>query len=137
MQNYRNEVSTSDFINVIDRSATSLFFTNFLVDWTIRSMWIHFQRFGNVIDIFIPGKRSNQGKKFGFVKSKDVHNLEDMLARIRLVAVGADKLLVHEAHFRRNEIRQKINRAGEASGTKSADLPSPQRREDRNANYVR
>lgn len=103
----------------------------------MRSMWIHFQRFGKVIDVFVPAKRSKQGKKFGFVKYKDVRNLEDMLTSIRAVAVGADKLLVHEARFRRNEVRKPNYHANEAIQTTAVDVPSRSRRwEDLKPRYT-
>lgn len=87
---------------MIESSGTSLFFTNFPDDWTRRSMWIHFQRFGSVLDIFIPTKRSKQGMKFGFVKFKDIKNLEVLLAQIKGVPIGAEYLHVNEARCGRN-----------------------------------
>lgn len=100
-KNFRGKATMSDFLKVIDRSGVSFFFTNYPKDWTRQSMWIHFQRFGNVLDIFIPNKRSKQGTKFGFVKFKEVNNMEDLLVKIKSVAVGANYLLVNEARFRR------------------------------------
>lgn len=94
-------------INVIDKSGTSLFFTNFPEDWTTRSMWIHFQRFGQVIDIFIPEKRSRLGMKFDFVKYKYINEIKQLVSRIKAFVVGAEYLVINEARFRRGEGRQK------------------------------
>lgn len=99
----RGTLPKKAFISVLDRIGTSFFFTNFTEDWTRESMWKHFLRFGTTIDIYIPSKRSKQGKLFGFVKYKDVANVQTLLNRIRLVAVGADWLTIHEAKYRREK----------------------------------
>lgn len=47
-----------------------------------------------------------QGKKFGFLKFKEVKNTEELLAKIKSVTIGADHLLVKEARFKRTERNQ-------------------------------
>lgn len=86
---------------MLDRIGTSFFFSNFTEDWTRESTWKHFQRFGIVLDIFIPYKRSKFGKLFRFVKYKDVTDVAALLNKICLVAMGADRLFIQEAKFRR------------------------------------
>lgn len=98
----RGKLPHDDFVSAHDRIGINFFFTNFTEEWTRESMWKYFLRFGTVIDIFIPSKRSKWGKMFGFMKFKDVSDVEILLNKIRSVAVGADWLFIQEAKFRRD-----------------------------------
>lgn len=46
---------------------------------------------------FIPLKWSNQGKKFGFVKYKDVHDVDSLVLHLQGVAIGAAYITINEA----------------------------------------
>lgn len=102
---YSGKATAIYFINVIDKPGMSLYFMSFPEDWTMRSMWIHFQTFGEVLDILIPAKQSRLGMKFGFAKYKDIKDIKQLVSSIRVVAVGAEYLVINEARFRRGEVK--------------------------------
>lgn len=55
-----------------------------------------------MLDIFIPSKRSKDGKLFGFVKYKDVTDATALLNKIRSVVMGVDRLFIQEAKSMRH-----------------------------------
>lgn len=81
----------------------SFFFTDFPENWTRESMWIHFERFGRVIDVFIPTKKTRAGKCFGFVRYKGVTDPDKLVREVRGVAVGPELITFNVAKFGRIE----------------------------------
>jgi RNA recognition motif-containing protein len=56
----------------LDQSTTSFFVTNFNDDIHRGDLWQIFARFGSVGEVIIPNKLNKYGKRFGFVKFKEV-----------------------------------------------------------------
>lgn len=86
---------------VFDKVSKSFFFSDFPNDWTKLSMWRFFKQFGLVIDVFVPHKRSSLGKAFGFVRYKEVKDVNKLLRDIRSVAVGSVYITINEAKYKR------------------------------------
>jgi RNA recognition motif-containing protein len=62
----------SSFIQTLDKITTSFFFTNFPEDASSGDLWSLFLKFGRVREVYIPKKLDKMGKRFGFVKFKEV-----------------------------------------------------------------
>ena len=64
------------------KDVISFYFTRFPEDATAKDLWFHFKQQGDVREVFIPRKRNNQGRRYGFVRYKgvrDVHQLQQHL----------------------------------------------------------
>ncbi|GJS79466.1 RNA-directed DNA polymerase, eukaryota [Tanacetum coccineum] len=86
-----------DVLNI----STSFFVTNFPEQTTTKELWRLCKQYGNVIDVFIPNRRSNLGKSFWlrfFIKILEVKRLVNNLCTIW---IGKFKLHVNIARFNR------------------------------------
>ncbi|GAU12981.1 hypothetical protein TSUD_191730 [Trifolium subterraneum] len=82
---------------------TPFFFTNFPEDATVDDLWSRFGRFGRVGEVYIPKKLDKQGRRFGFVKFRDVDDIERFLPTLSDIWIGSFKLRINRARFRRDE----------------------------------
>nr|GEV43443.1 RNA-directed DNA polymerase, eukaryota [Tanacetum cinerariifolium] len=77
--NMGGQRSKEDEFNKI---STSIFVTNFLDVFTAKELWNVCKQYGNVVDAYIPNRRSKAGKRFGFMRFIKVFDEE------RLVTCG-------------------------------------------------
>lgn len=96
----------------LEKISTSLFFTDFPKDWMSRSMWSFFNRFGLVVDIYVPLKRTKTGKRFGFVRYKGVSDIDALTSKIKTIAVGMDPITINLAKFKRRLSDNAVKRTG-------------------------
>jgi hypothetical protein len=87
----------------LDKEATSFFFTNFPEDVKEVDLWGRFARFGRVGEVYIPKKLDKQGRRFGFVKYRNVGDAERFLSTISDIWFGTYKLRINRAKFSRDE----------------------------------
>jgi len=66
------------YFHHLDNSTTSFFFTHFPDNLGHLDLWKLFDRFGRVGEVFLPSKRDKWGRRFGFVKFKEVSNEEEL-----------------------------------------------------------
>lgn len=59
-----------------------------------------FNRFGLVVDIYVPLKRSKGSRRFGFVRYKGVVDVNDLILKNKKIAVGADPITINAAKFK-------------------------------------
>ncbi|MCI16832.1 endonuclease/exonuclease/phosphatase family protein, partial [Trifolium medium] len=93
----------SSYAHRMDQISTSFFVTNFPEELGWGDLWKIFARFGSVTDVFIPKKVDKWGRKFGFVKFKEVRDMEDLSTRLEDVWCGNFKLRVNRARFRKGD----------------------------------
>jgi hypothetical protein len=110
------------FVNRLTKETTSFFFTNYPVDTPVMDLWKMFARFGRVGEVYIPQKLDKQGHKFGFVKFKEVQDVEELNRRLGDIWMGTYHLRINPSRFGRN--KKKSN-----SPPRASDLP-PRRRSD-------
>jgi hypothetical protein len=90
------------YVHRLDQVATSFFFTNFPKDVFEEDLWKRFARFGRVGEVYIPKKVDKQGRRFGFVKYREVKDeweATDLLRCISDIWFGTFKLRVNRARF--------------------------------------
>jgi len=87
----------------LDNITTSFFFTKFPDDTKHSALCKLFACYGHVAEVFVPKKLDRWGRKFCFVKFKDVRVLEDLEARLEEVWLGDVRLKVNRARFGREE----------------------------------
>lgn len=88
------------------KGLTSYFFTNIPDDFGEEAMWGVFKHWGKVWDIYIPPRRDKNGKRFGFVKFKDVLNAKALEESLKMVQIGDKKVTVNLPRYGRNAIRR-------------------------------
>jgi hypothetical protein len=93
------------FVSRLDKETTSFFFTNIPEEVQVVDLWSLFAKFGRVGEVYIPMKRDKRGNRFGFVKYKDVNNVEALASRLEEVWVGSYKIRVNLARFGRNSLK--------------------------------
>ncbi|XP_020203059.1 serine/arginine-rich splicing factor 8 [Cajanus cajan] len=76
-------------------NSTSFFFTNVAENQEISVLWKIFQKWGKVVDVFIPKKRDNQGRRFGFVRFSGVCDVEGLERSLNSIVIGARRLKVN------------------------------------------
>ncbi|GAU09987.1 hypothetical protein TSUD_393040 [Trifolium subterraneum] len=95
------------YVHRLDSEATSFFFTNFPDDIKAVDLWPRFARFGRVGEVYIPSKVDKQGRRFGFVKFREVKEASELLRRLSNIWIGTFKLRINLSKFvRRAEATQ-------------------------------
>ncbi|KAK2412588.1 SC35 splicing factor [Trifolium repens] len=67
------------FVHRLDQETTSYFITNFPEETNSMELWSKFARFARVGEVYIPNKVDKQGRRFGFVKFKEVTDAVELL----------------------------------------------------------
>jgi RNA recognition motif-containing protein len=96
------------YVHRLDQSATSFFFTNFPVETKAVDLWPKFAHFGRVGEVYIPNKLDKQGRRFGFVKYRDVKDVRRQLDLISNIWVDSFKLRVNIPRFEKGSPRQEL-----------------------------
>jgi RNA recognition motif-containing protein len=96
------------YVHRVDKTSTSFFVTNFPEDLVWGDLWKLFAKFGSVCDVFIPKKVDKWGRRFGFVKFKEVKEFEVELLSKKLEDVWWDnfKLRVNRARFAKGDKKE-------------------------------
>ncbi|MCI17509.1 endonuclease/exonuclease/phosphatase family protein, partial [Trifolium medium] len=88
-------------------------FTNFPEEASSEELWVVFRKYGRVAEVYIPKKLDKWGRRFGFVKFKEVNEVEVLGERLKDVWLGTFKLRVNRARFGRSEVKDEIPRKSE------------------------
>jgi len=82
---------------------TSFFFTNIPPGHEEKELWNIFQRWGRVLDVFIPKKLNSRKQHFGFVRFHGVRDVCELKRRLDAIWIGLWKLHVNIARYRKKE----------------------------------
>ncbi|KAK2442416.1 hypothetical protein QL285_013611 [Trifolium repens] len=99
-----SKANRQGYVHRLDKSATSYFFTNFPDDVKAVDLWPKFARFGRVGEVFIPAKVDKQGKRFGFVKFREVRDATELLRCISNIWIDSFKLRINLSKFHPEEV---------------------------------
>jgi hypothetical protein len=75
----KGENKNKGYVHRLDQVATSFFITNFPEDVQAVDLWPKFSRFRRVGEVYIPDRLDKQGRRFGFVKYRDVRDPKEQL----------------------------------------------------------
>ncbi|XVF11360.1 hypothetical protein REPUB_Repub08aG0021100 [Reevesia pubescens] len=82
------------------------------VRWSSKDLWFVLTKYGaglgRIPDVFIPQKKDKRGGRFGFVKFKEVKDVNALLAKLNLIWFGSFKLRVSLAKDRKGTVKSKI-----------------------------
>jgi hypothetical protein len=98
-----NGKKKTGYFHHLDQVTTSFFITNFPAEATTGDLWKLFQNYGRVGEVYIPKKLDKRGRRFGFVKFKEVEDAEMLSDQLRDVWCGSFKLWVNLSRFRRSD----------------------------------
>jgi hypothetical protein len=73
------------FVNRLNKETISFYFTNFPEDTPVMELWKLFSMYGHVGEVYIPKKMDKRGNKFGFVKFKEVKEVEELSNKLESV----------------------------------------------------
>jgi RNA recognition motif-containing protein len=90
----------------MDQISTSFFITNFPEQLGWGDIWKIFTRYGSVSDVFIPKKVDKWGRRFGFVKFKEVRDVEELGRKLDDVWFGDIKIEVNRAKFSKDDQKE-------------------------------
>ncbi|GKF14511.1 nucleotide-binding alpha-beta plait domain-containing protein, partial [Tanacetum coccineum] len=86
----------------VQQISTSIFVTNFPEQFTARDLWNTCTQYGNVIDAFIPNRRSKSGHRFGFVRFIKIKDIDRLVNNLCTVWVGRLRIHANIARFQRS-----------------------------------
>jgi RNA recognition motif-containing protein len=92
----------SGFVRRLDQETTSYFITNFPEEAKTTELWSKFSRYARVAEVYIPNKLDKQGRRFGFVKFRDVIDAVELLRKISNIWMGSFKIRVNLSKFHKN-----------------------------------
>nr|GEW15399.1 hypothetical protein [Tanacetum cinerariifolium] len=93
--------STRSNEDLVTGIAKSVFVTNFLEYFVPRNLWKICESYGKVVDVFIPNRKSKEGKHFAFVRFIRVANLERLIGNLKTIWVGRLYLRVNAVRYER------------------------------------
>ncbi|GJR19238.1 RNA-directed DNA polymerase, eukaryota [Tanacetum coccineum] len=85
----------------VAKISISIYVSNLPETFSAKDLFHACNKYGHVVDSFIPLKRSKEGKRFGFVKFINVSNVERLVGNLCTVWVGRYKLQANKARFGR------------------------------------
>ena len=89
-----------------NKDITSFYFTRFGDDITEKDLWYHFKKWGDVREIFIPNQRNYNGRRYGFVRFKEIRDTQYTARQLDKVVIGELKLYVNIPKYGREKPRK-------------------------------
>nr|GFB37418.1 nucleotide-binding alpha-beta plait domain-containing protein [Tanacetum cinerariifolium] len=89
--------------------STSIVVTNFLDQFNVKDLWNVCKQYRNVIDAFIPNKRSKSGKRFCFVRFIKIFDVDHLVNNLCTIWVGRYKFCANIARFQRLPLKSSSN----------------------------
>nr|GEY52275.1 hypothetical protein [Tanacetum cinerariifolium] len=72
----------------VHKSYSSIFVSNIPWKATVQDLWDSCNQWGVVIDVYIAAKRSKSGHRFGFVRFKNVNDINLLVSNLRVTWMG-------------------------------------------------
>ncbi|GKB65989.1 RNA-directed DNA polymerase, eukaryota [Tanacetum coccineum] len=85
----------------IHKSYSSIFVSNIPWKATVQDLWDTCNQWGMVIDVYIAAKRSKSGHRFGFVRFKNVNDINQLVSNLRVTWMGGFHLFADVAKYGR------------------------------------
>ncbi|GJZ17316.1 RNA-directed DNA polymerase, eukaryota [Tanacetum coccineum] len=90
----------------VSKISTSIYVTNFPNQVNAKDLWNACKQYGNVVDSFIPNRRSKSGKRFGFVRFIKIFDVERLVNNLCTVWIGRHKIHANVARFQRMPVNK-------------------------------
>ncbi|PWA92190.1 hypothetical protein CTI12_AA082190 [Artemisia annua] len=106
---YNGKTLGSGYTGGKSNSSISFMFHNFPDSWGMGNLWMIFKKYGMVFDMFMVQKRLRNGHKYGFVRFKNIEDMELLHQRLRRIQIGNEYLRVYVAYDRRDKTTNYTN----------------------------
>lgn len=100
-----------------EANITSFYFTHFPVEANEKLLWWHFKKWGDVREVYIAKRLNKEGRRYGFVRFKDVKDAKGLELRLDNIFINEHKLYVNLPRFDRSA-RQEAPQANKLAGGK-------------------
>ncbi|KAK9062792.1 hypothetical protein SSX86_019982 [Deinandra increscens subsp. villosa] len=88
----------------VNKWSNTIFVTNFPPDVTKKGIYDRLGKIGKVVDVYIPGRVSEVGKRFAFVRFAKSLDISDLIYKIRNTWIGSFRLFADVSKFKRGEV---------------------------------
>ncbi|GKE24189.1 RNA-directed DNA polymerase, eukaryota [Tanacetum coccineum] len=95
----RSKGVNANFTRVMKDKATTFFFTRFPESWDEKALWVMFERYGAVVDVYLATKRTKLVTRFGFVRFLNVNNIGSFELQLKGICIGGIKMIVNIAKY--------------------------------------
>nr|GEY57738.1 DIE2/ALG10 family [Tanacetum cinerariifolium] len=85
----------------VQKISTSIFVTNFLDHAKAKDLWNICKQYGQVVDAFIPDRKSKAGKRYGFIRFIRVYDVDRLVSNLCTLWMGSHHLHANVARFQR------------------------------------
>nr|GFB64375.1 UvrD-like helicase, ATP-binding domain, P-loop containing nucleoside triphosphate hydrolase [Tanacetum cinerariifolium] len=85
----------------VQKISTAIFVTNFPNHAKANDLWNVCKQYGQVVDAFIPDRKSKTGKRYGFVRSIRVYDVDRLVSNLCTLWMGSHHLHANVAKFMR------------------------------------
>ncbi|PWA63868.1 hypothetical protein CTI12_AA352620 [Artemisia annua] len=85
----------------VHKISTSIFVTNFPDYAKAKDLWNVCKQYGQVVDAFIPDRKSKAGKRYGFVRFIRVYDVDRLVSNLCTLWMGSHHLHANVARFQR------------------------------------
>nr|GEV72269.1 RNA-directed DNA polymerase, eukaryota [Tanacetum cinerariifolium] len=97
----RSRFSQKSNADLTQKISKSVFITNFSDHIRARDLWIVCKKYGSVVDVYIPFKKSKIGKRFAFVRFIKVSNLDLLIENLCTIWIRSFHLHANSVRFQR------------------------------------
>nr|GEW22293.1 RNA-directed DNA polymerase, eukaryota, nucleotide-binding alpha-beta plait domain protein [Tanacetum cinerariifolium] len=101
--NMKDRKHMSNFERVMKNKVVSFFFTNFPDNLDSNVLWRMFEKYGNVVDVYISFKRTKRDTGFGFVRFINTCDIEAFERRLKGTMIGDVRIVIDRAKFIKGE----------------------------------
>nr|GEV21735.1 ribonuclease H-like domain-containing protein [Tanacetum cinerariifolium] len=85
----------------VQKISTSIFVTNFSDHAKANDLWNICKQYSQVVDAFIPDRKSKAGKRYGFIRFIRVYDVERLVSNLCTLWMGSHHLYANVARFQR------------------------------------
>ncbi|PWA64097.1 hypothetical protein CTI12_AA346880 [Artemisia annua] len=116
--------------------SSSIFVTNFPDKFSAKELWTVCNQYGNVVDAFIPDRRSKSGERFGFVRFIKIFDVDRLVNNLCTIWVGPFKLHANIARFHRPPLNKNNSQLSYNKGDKNVSKEFHKEREEWEEGYL-
>jgi len=97
---------------------TSYYFTHFPDEANEELLWWHFKKWGDVREVYIAKRLNKKGRRYGFVRFKDVRDTRGLELRLDNIVINDCKLFANLPRFERPRRKTELQEYKYAGGKK-------------------
>ncbi|KAJ4840462.1 hypothetical protein Tsubulata_043375 [Turnera subulata] len=101
---YLSKCSRRSVLSAMDKNQLTSVYVENIPSWTLQNVHLALEKYGEIIDIFIPEKLAKNGSRFGFVRFKPVRVIKQLIEGISSVRTANGLLKANLARKDKKEV---------------------------------